>query len=907
MTMTRSPIFRAVWGLLLVSACGTARGTEISRRIDERFKEPDVTETPDFQKHVVPLLGRLGCNGRSCHGSFQGQGGFRLSLFGYDFQMDKDNLTGGDNPRVDVEEPNDSLILQKPTLTQAHKGGKRLEPESWQYRVLSRWIEKGAAGLTGERPATVKLEVTPREIEFSKSGEVRQLRAEVVWSDGTREDVTPLCRFQTNNDQVAKVDETGLVTAREPGDTHVVVFYDNAVEPVGVLRPVSDLFGDRYPQVAAPTRIDEMVVAKLRRLGVIPSDLCTDAEFLRRVSLDITGSLPITPEVEAFLSDSAPDKRTRKIDELLERPTFAAWWATYLCDITGNNPGKLKNVGIDQGKASREWYDWIHQRIAANVPYDQLIAGIVLAVSRSPDEDFSKYCQAMSALNEKGSDKNFADRPTLPHFWARQNFRTPNERALGFAHAFLGIRIQCAECHKHPFDQWSQEDFKDFTGFFGRVAYGKNPATRKEYDGLIEELGIKDKKGNNVQKELAKMVSSGKTVPFQELFVTSPKKPGRPAKGDKNKVKAPPASTARLLGGPAVAVAEMSDPRTALMDWLRSTDNPYFARAFVNRVWGRYFHCGIVAPTDDLGRANPPSNGPLLDYLAGEFVRRGYDMKWLHREIANSRTYQLSWRPNETNRLDERNFSHAVPRRLPAEVAYDAIRQVTASDTEVVTMQTELGQRAIANNGGQVKGKKGNGNYALQIFGKSLRENNCDCDRSSEPSVLQTIYLQNDNDTLALIEGSQWIADILKLEKRKKPAQTDGDNPTGTNAKQKNGDLKQQLANVEKRLASAREEKDTDRIAKLERRLAGLRRRAEQKQSEPAEAHSDQESIAKPAATFDAAIVIRQAYLRTLNRPPEPSEVERSRRFIDDASSPKAGLDGLLWALLNTKEFIVNH
>src|SRR5262245_16859096 len=881
----------AVWLLGLLAL--PAPGAETIRSVEERFARPDAAEVPDFQKHVVPLLGRLGCNGRACHGSLQGQGGFRLSLFGYDFKMDHDNLTTGDDPRVDVERPTESLLLQKATLAVAHKGEKRLEQGRWQYRMLVNWIQDGAKGLAGENPQSLQLLVTPADIQFQSRDETVQLRAEAVWSDGTREDVTPLCRFQTNDDQVALIDARGLVTARGTGDTHVVVFYDKAVEPVPVLRPVTDQTAERYPQVAAPTTIDQFVVGKLRRLGIIPSELCTDAEFLRRVSLDITGTLPTAAEVETFLADASPDKRSSKIDELLERPTYAAWWTTWLCDLTGNNPQKLNNVGVTQGSATREWYDWIHQRVARNVPYDQIVSGIVVSVSRAPDEGFREYCQAMADMNKSGSDKSYADRPTMPYYWARQNFRSPNERALGFAYAFLGLRIQCAECHKHPFDQWSQEDFKEFAGFFGRVAYGKSPDSRKEYDAMMEELGMQDKKGNKALKELAKLVKDGKPVPAQEVFVTPPGKGGQRPKGDMGKSKPGPVKTARLLGGAEVPVAKLADPRTALMDWLRDRDNPYFARAFVNRVWARYFPTGIIEPPDDLSRANPPSNGPLLDYLAKEFVTRQYDMKWLHREIANSQTYQRSWKPNDTNRLDERNFSRALPRRLPAEVAYDAIRQVTASDEEVARMQSDPSIRAIGQARPDGKGKKGFNNYALQIFGKSLRESNCDCDRSMEPSLLQTIYVQNDNDTLSLIEQSRWVSEALK------PAGKDARQPASEDANAS------QIAGITRKLEKARESGDAQAVARLEKRLASIRKTSGQPST--AESAEGTDSGTKSAAKFDRPELIRQAYLRALSRPPEARELERSTKFINDASSPATGLRGLLWALLNTKEFIVNH
>jgi len=876
-----------------------ALADESVRRIDERFATTDVTETPDFQKHIVPLLGRLGCNGRACHGSFQGQGGFRLSLFGYDFPMDHENLTKGDNPRIDREQPAESLILQKPTLSQVHKGGKKLEPDSWQYRVLERWIQAGAIGTPAKRPDLLRLEVTPREIQFSRKDETVKLQVMAVWSDGAQEDVTPLCRFQTNNDQIAEIDATAVVTAREPGDTHVVAFYDNAVEPVPVTRPVTDLVGDKYPTPASSTPIDQLVVAKLRRLGVVPSDQSTDAEFLRRVSLDITGTLPTSQEVEAFLADGATDKRTRKIDALLEQPGYAAWWTTWLCDVTGNSAAKLQKVGVNQGSASREWYDWIHRRVADNVPYDQIVSGIILAVSREPNESYTEYCRAMSEMNQPKAEKSFATRSTMPHFWARENFRTQNERVLGIAHAFLGVRIQCAECHKHPFDQWSQDDFKAFAGFFGRVSYGRDPATKDEFASLMDGLGLKEMKGNDLQKQMVRLVSDGKTVPFQELFVTSAKQPTKPAKGEKNKSKTLPATTARLPGGPEVPVSQLADPRSVLMDWLRSADNPYFAKAFVNRVWARYFNTGIIEPTDDLSRANPPSNGPLLDYLATEFVRRGYDMKWLHREIANSQTYQLSWRPNETNRLDERNFSHAVPRRLPAEVAYDAVRQATATDAEIREMQTDMSDRAIAQSGTPAKGQKAKkvNNYALQIFGKSQRENNCDCDRSSEPSLLQTIYLHNDNDTLALIEQSKWITQVLQPVPKSTPKE----------AKGAVADPATDLAQVEARLEKARAAGETDRIAKLEKRLAALRRRGTKAPEASAVAADSEVPKDNAKAAVGREEVIRQAYLRTLGRPPVAEEVARGMQFMDDASTPVAGLRGLLWALLNTKEFIVNH
>ncbi|MCP3696928.1 MAG: DUF1549 domain-containing protein, partial [Planctomycetaceae bacterium] len=259
--------------------------------LDQRFGSADVQESPSFQRHVVPLLSRLGCNGRACHGSFQGRGGFRLSLFGYDFQADHAALLDKESPRVDTEEPLESLILVKPTDADNHEGGLRYKKGGWEYQVLRRWVESGAADASNI-DRLQDLQISPAEIVFNKAGQTAQLKVIACWADGTREDVTPLCRYVTNDGQVAKIDKNGLVTAGTPGDSHVVVNYDKAVVPVPVIQPVSDRVAGRYPQVPTPTKIDKLVVSKLRKVGIVPAELCTDAEFLRRVSLDMTGTLP---------------------------------------------------------------------------------------------------------------------------------------------------------------------------------------------------------------------------------------------------------------------------------------------------------------------------------------------------------------------------------------------------------------------------------------------------------------------------------------------------------------------------------------------------------------------------------------------------------------------------------------
>ena len=358
----------SVLAIVAMVAMPTMAANNVAKSIDQRFAAKDAKEVPDFQRHVVPLISRLGCNGRACHGSFQGKGGFRLSLFGYDFKADLDSLMDKKSPRISVQTPAESMILNKPTDEDIHEGGKRFAKGGWEYRVFRNWIEGGAKFDHQNLAKLDKLEITPSEVLFTKKGEVKRLKVVAVWADGSREDVTKLSRFKTNSGQVAKVDADGNITANESGDTHIVVAYDKAVVPIPVIRPLTDLVGKKYPDVPAPTNIDKHVVGKLRKLGVVPSDLASDAEFLRRASLDLTGTLPTAEEVRQFLADRSANKRAKKIDELLESPAYAAWWTTKLCDYTGNNDQQLNNVSPVRGRAGQEWYDWIYTPVAKKVP-----------------------------------------------------------------------------------------------------------------------------------------------------------------------------------------------------------------------------------------------------------------------------------------------------------------------------------------------------------------------------------------------------------------------------------------------------------------------------------------------------------------------------------------------------------
>lgn len=794
--------------------------------VDRRFEAAQSQEIPSFQRHVLPLLGRLGCNGRACHGSFQGQGGFRLSLFGYDFEADHKALTGGEKPRVDREHAEDSLMLLKPTQELPHKGGKRFEKGSWQSHLIRRWIEAGALAVQEVDAKFVTLEVEPKEIVFQKLGETRPLKVIAHWSDGTREEVTPLCRFRSNDEATAAINESGVVTATGSGDTDVVAFYDNGVVPVQVLLPVSDRIGSKYPSVSTPTKIDELVVAKLRKLGVVPSDLCTDEEFLRRVSLDMTGTLPLPGEVIEFVADKSPEKRRQKIDDLLKRPAYAAFWTTRLCDLTGNNEatGPLGGEQSLNREKSTQWYLWIHRRVQENVPYDKLVEGLVLAVSRRTEQTFEEYSAEMSAYFRKENPADFAQRDNLPHFWTRRTVSKQEDKALSFAHAFLGVSLQCAQCHKHPYDQWTKQDFDQFTAFFTGIRFGDSAEGRSRGREMSAALGLTgDQDSGTYKRKFVSLLEEGKVLPFKELSVPVQKNPVARAKSARPNPKLGRVITPKLLGGEEVIAGEYFDPRQPLMDWLRQDDNPYFARAFVNRVWAVYFHVGLIDPPDDQNLANPPSNPALLDYLTTSFIKSGYDMKWLHREIANSRTYQLSWRTNDTNQLDERNYSRAVIRRLPAEVAADAVVLATASADERRQFDEDpIHTRAIGIVNGHV-GAKAN-NFAATLFGKPTRQINCDCERSNEPSLLQTVYLRNDEEVLSRLANKRgWLSEL------------------------------------------AREE------------------------------------------SLDSEALIREAYLRTLGRLPTAEQFVIARNHFASAERPVDGLRDLLWALLNSKEFVVNR
>jgi hypothetical protein len=558
---------------------------------------PAVPDVVGLDRHVEGLLGRLGCNAGSCHGAAKGKGGLKLSLFGADPAHDYDALVGAG--RVDTEAPKESLVLRKPTRQVPHGGGPRFEAGSWEYRVLLRWVERGAK--RGAPAQVNRLTVAPRELRLAGPGGQSRVRVTAEFADRSREDVTRFSTFRSVNEDVAAVDASGRVAGRRPGVTAVVAGYAGAWASARVLvpRPVPADFA--YPAVPEGNLIDRIVLARLRAINVVPSALCTDAEFLRRVTIDVTGGLPSPDEVRAFLADTDPAKRARKIELLLVHPRHAALWATKFCDWTACNIDALGGPADLRLARARMWHDWFRKRVQDNVPYDKVVRGVLCGTTRGKQDAeawMDEEAARLARVRERGPDPSYAARPFLDLYWRRS--ASPEQMAELTAAAFLGARVQCAQCHRHPFDRWAQSDYRGFANVFAPVRVGLSPASLVV---VAERL------------EAQRAGRAGRPLPkVQEVYLddgagrslTDPAT-GRPA-------------TPRALGGPKLAGP---DPRDALADWLSTKDNPYFARNFANRVWQHYFGRGLVDPVDDFSDARPPAGLPGAAGRPGRGARQG--------------------------------------------------------------------------------------------------------------------------------------------------------------------------------------------------------------------------------------------------------------------------------------------
>ena len=832
-------------GIILSAAyASTARAGEVAA----------LPQDPVFSRHIVPLFSRMGCNAGACHGAVQGKNGFRLSLFGADPAADHERLLrefGG--RRINHAEPEASLLLQKVSGRVPHEGGKLLDVGSPGYQMLLTWLVRGALLDAVAQSQVQELTVEPNQ-HTAKSGTTYPLRVQAKFADGSTEDVTALCTFDSRDRDVVGVDRTGQVTIVGAGSGRLVIRYRGQPVLAQVLVP-AEAKGE-FPQVKEHNSIDKHVLAKLRQLSIHPSELCDDVTFLRRASLDVAGELPTPDEIRKFVGDPNPDKREKKIDELLVRGGHAAVWATKFCDLlkpqfpSGNgSEGKYPATLVSH---VRRFHEWIRVRLEENTPYDQFVERILLATT-AEGRDREELAKEFQQYAEEDRDqapnlKAYARRRTLDAYWLRRDAtRVPG--TIQFSHAFLGLRLQCAQCHRHPADVWQQDDLLSFANFFmrvGRPSDPRSPEQRKQDEAAAKEIQTKvtklreqakDKKlaKDEADQLLAEASTMARELEMKERVASYHNiyTVGMAAKTEFAKVSSSLGTAEskqfRLLGmREPVKVGPAEDPRQRVMDWLRRPDNPYFARAIVNRVWAHYFGRGIVDPPDDLSPLNPATHPELLDQLCREFIQHGYDLRWLHRTILASRTYQQSSVPSGNNEHDQTHYARFHVRRMSAELLVDAINHALATqETYPPGLFVPPGARAMEVPGPTAYGPGGSQSaatlaYAFSIFGRSPRrtESSCDCDSSTEPSVLQSLYLAAYGNVLNKLKD-----------------------PKGRAA---------QLA---------------------------------------APAEDDQR--------------IDEAYLWTLARLPSAAERQRCRQHLKQAATPQQGLEDLLWVLLNTREFML--
>ena len=640
---------------------------ELPLRVVSASSDPPLS----FRLDVMPVFARGGCNMGSCHGAARGKDGFRLSLFGFDPAGDHQRITRElPGRRIDLAHPEESLLVAKATGAVPHTGGKRFAADDELADRLVRWIAAGAPDDPGPDPAAsvpqlVGLDLYPPSALIEGEAVTQQLVAVARFADGTDRDVTDLAWYGTNNDRTTKVSTAGAVTSGVRGEGFIMARYDTITVGVPmVVIPQNLAF--QFPEEAdlpgateGAKAIDALVNAKLAGLRIAPSPVCDDETFLRRVSLDLVGLLPTPDERARFLTDAAPDKRRRVIDELMTRKEFVDLWVMKWAEIL-----QIRSANDVSPKAAILYHQWLDRRIAANEPLDRMVQDLLTATGGTFDNPPTNYFQL--------------ERNTL-------------KLAENVAQAFLGMRIQCAQCHNHPFDRWTMDDYYGFAAFFAQIGR---------------------KKGSDPREQIVFNSGSGE--------VQHPVK-GKPA--------AP-----KFLGGEAPKVADR-DRREALAAWITAADNPFFARHVANTAWSHFFGRGIVHEPDDARVSNPPANAALLDDLGRRLAASGWDFRGLVRDIVTSRTYQRVCEPNDTNRLDETNFSHAAVRRQRAEVLLDVLAQVT--DTKNKFPGLPLGARAVQMADGRTT------NYFLTTFGRATREDVCSCAVRMDPSLSQALHLLN--------------------------------------------------------------------------------------------------------------------------------------------------------------------
>jgi hypothetical protein len=632
------------------------------------------TMAVSFRNDVVPVLAKAGCSLGTCHGNKYGKGGFKLSLRSQNPELDWVALTrDAAARRVNPLAPDSSLLLLKPTTQVPHEGGLRFKKDSEEYRILANWIAQGGLDDIETAAKLTRIEVAPRQQVLAEPQRELQLTAKAFYSDGTARDITSLAVYEPANNLV-KVSHDGLVQSEGAGETTILVRFLQEQLPVR-LAFIPSRPGFQWSAPRERNYIDRQVFTKLRLLRINPSVLCTDIVFARRAFLDLLGVLPTPDEARAFLADTRKDKRARLVDQLLERPEFAEFWALKWADLFRNEEKTIDRKGV------QAFHGWIAQSLRENKPLDQFVREIIAARGSTYLNPPANYYRAL---------------------------RDPVTRAEATAQVFLGVRLQCAQCHNHPFDRWSQDDYYDWASVFARVGYKV----------------LENRKRDNLD--------SHEFVGEQVIYLT-----GNGAVTNARNGKIAPA---RFLGADK-ELSESADRLLTLADWI--TKNPLFARSQANRVWFHLMGRGLVDPIDDFRPTNPASHPELMEQLATDFAAQKFDLRWLIRTIMNSSTYQLDSSPNDTNAGDEINYSHVLLRRLTAEQLLDAQHEALAVPARFNGYPSGL--RA-----GQLPGveamrlrekRRSSSDTFLTLFGKPMRLLSCDCERSSETTMSQAFNL----------------------------------------------------------------------------------------------------------------------------------------------------------------------
>ena len=655
--------------LLLFTFLFSGLNDSVTAQDDKKVTD---TKPVSFRNDVLPIISKLGCNSGACHGALAGKGGFRLSLRGFDPKTDHFNMVKqARGRRVEFREPARSLILTKPTGALSHKGGVRIEQDSEAYRVLTRWIAAGAKGPSESNVRLVK-------IEFAKTKKKTDLRLDATYSDGSKRDVTRWAIFSSTDETIAKVTDHGEVKIVGHGQGAITAWYDSRIAVARLTIPFPNkIDASVYKNAPRTNLIDDRVLEQLQELNLEPAARCDDATFIRRAFLDTIGVLPEPEEVKSFLEDKKPDKRIRLVDALLKRPEFVDLWTYHWSDVLLINGTRLRPNAV------KSFYKWVRGHVEKNTPWNQFVREILTAQGSSIENGATNFY----ALHQD-----------------------PQQMAENSSQAFLGLSIECAKCHNHPLEKWTNNQYYAFANLFSRVR-------AKGWGG--------DGRNGDGKRNLV-LATSG------ELIQPTTGKPQPPTP----------------LDGTPLPFSYQGDRRQPLADWMVSSENPYFTRAIVNRVWAKFFGKGIVEAVDDLRKSNPASNESLLADLSSFLIDKKYDLKALMRLILLSETYQRSSLALPGNRDEQKYFSRYYPKRLQAEILLDSISQVTQVPTPfnqiafpgADNQKTDFykkGTRAVQLYDSAVA------SYFLKTFGRNAREITCECERTNETSMVQVLHISN--------------------------------------------------------------------------------------------------------------------------------------------------------------------